>query len=89
MDKFAGRVGQSAIIECKLIAVPDPVFYWQNSDGVNMSSNFDYDIISVGSTSRVEFYDVKSAFYGRYKCFGSNELGSRSFDVTLNEPGMT
>lgn len=86
MTKYAGAVGSSGFLECRVLCFPNAIFTWQFG-GSNLVPNGRILIEYNGTTSTVMFTTVQASDHGLYTCTAANFAGSSSFDIQFLEPG--
>lgn len=86
LTKYAGRVGQDAIIACRVHSYPEPEVTW-SFKGREIKDGPDYEIINGDHFSTLRVKQITEQDLGTYKCAASNKEGQASFHLQLLKPG--
>ena len=86
LQKFAANMGDSVTLECRVLAMPTPHYFWQLRGG-NLSSSLSHQVSTNGLVSTMTVASVRASDYGDYTCVAVNLVSRRAFSLQLLTPG--
>jgi len=85
---FGASVGHRCQMSCVVHSNPAPeAFYWLDRFGTSISLSSSYGVLSSGNSSVLTLASVSQADYGKFICMASNDVGNRTFQLSLLPPG--
>ena len=86
LQKFAANMSDSVTLECRVLAMPMPRYFWQLRGG-NVSSSLSHQVSTTGLVSAMTVASVRASDYGNYTCVAVNLVSRSTFSLQLLPPG--